>query len=107
MVLRNKSETNSSLVMRYRYALMNQERIKNSLGEEYLKNHLVASLDSLFSFDLNLEELIEMSEPLAVNDRYDFITANDVADEDDMLLFAIIGITYDVVKLAYVSRIKG
>ena len=56
---------------------------------------------------ISLEELIEMSEPLAVNDRYDFITANDVADEDDMLLFAIIGITYDVVKLAYVSRIKG
>lgn len=93
---------------KYRYALRNQDKIRSAFGNEYFEKHIKASLDALFSTPFCLYDVQENSR-WATDLSYPVILINDVADEDDMQLFACISqdFKYDVVRLAYVERIKG
>lgn len=89
-----------------RYALRNQDKIANSYSEEYLNNHLLASLNSFF----NIVDEDEMNEFWLINTdeyKYPVLRINDLADDNAMLEFAVIGRQFDVLKLAYMGRMKG
>ncbi len=89
-----------------RYALRNQDKIATAYSPEYLQQHLIASLDNFFrTVDedaMSCYWRIDTSEC-----QYPILAINDTADENCMLEFAIIGRQYDVLKLAFMGRMKG
>lgn len=96
-----------------RYALRNQAKIAAKLGDEYLRGHIAASLDSFFATatEQTLTEATETvsvpSEDGATEFERQYLRINDVADPDAMQEFVIIGSQWDVIRLAYSGRIKG
>lgn len=93
---------------KYRYALRNQEKIKEAFGEEYFKNHIIASLDAFFSKPFCLYDEKVRSRQF-YEGKYESLLINDIADKDDMQLFACLtqDFKYDVIRLAYIKRVKG
>lgn len=87
-----------------RYALRNQDKIADRFGDDYLQQHIVASLDAFFKTakEITTDVFIE-----AGNVQMPVLSVNDVADDNCMLDFAITGIQYDVFRLAYCGRTKG
>lgn len=89
-----------------RYALRNQEKIATAYSPDYLQQHLIASLDRFFQMvdedTLACYWRIDTSEC-----KYPILAVNDIADDDCMLEFAIIGRQFDVLKLAFMGRMKG
>ena len=93
-----------------RSSLRNKEKIATAYSEEYLKEHIVASLDRYFAN--NSEEQITddaMQEFYTTSNgsEYPLLRVNDVADENSMIEVAIVGQQYDVLKLAFLGRVKG
>ncbi len=88
-----------------RFALRNQDKIAARFGDDYLQDHILASLKSFFK-SVTEEELSDFVEQYS-DDAYARLRINDVADDDDMQEFYIIGREYDVLRLAYSGRIKG
>lgn len=90
-----------------RYALRNQEKIASAYGTDYLQQHIIASLYKYFA-DASEEEIEEVLEYQTINGKeYQVLQINDVADEDAMFEFVIVGRQYDVFRLAFNDRIKG
>lgn len=93
-----------------RYSLRNKEKIASAYSEAYLKEHILASLDRYFAN--NSEEQITddaMQEFYTTSNgsEYPLLRVNDVADENSMIEVAIVGQQYDVLRLAFLGRVKG
>lgn len=89
-----------------RYALRNQDKIAAAYSPEYLRQHLLASLDNFFRI-VDEDALDDYWRVDTAECQYPKLRINDVADEDCMLEFAIIGRQYDILKLAFLGRMKG
>lgn len=89
-----------------RYALRNQEKIAAAYSPEYLQQHLIASLDNFFR-TVDEDAIMEYWRINEFHSLYPILRINDTADKDCMLEFAIIGRQYDVLKLAFMGRMKG
>lgn len=90
-----------------RYALRNQDKIASSFSTEYLQQHLIESLNKFFAIN-TADEIEETLEFEVINgNEYQILRINDIADEDCMLEFIVIGRQYDVLRLAFNGRIKG
>ena len=90
-----------------RYALRNQEKIAAAYSADYLQQHIIASLNDFFA-NTSAEMIDDALEFENINGKeYQVLQINDVADEDAMLEFVVIGRRYDVFRLAFNGRIKG
>lgn len=92
-----------------RYALRKLDKIASAMGEDYLNNHILKSLDSFFTVndDDNVISSIELDAyQTQSGESYAVLRVNDV-DDNAMLEFAVIGQQYDVLKLSFLGRMKG
>ena len=91
-----------------RYALRKKDKIASVYSEGYLNDHIIQSLNRYFSThnDSEIAETIEIADKVD-NINYPVLRINDVADDRCMLEFAILGQTYNVIKLSFLGRIKG
>lgn len=89
-----------------RYALRNQDKIAAAYGLDYLQQHLIDSLKKFFE-TVDEDALNDYWVINIPNERYPILRINDMADENCMLELAIIGRVYDVLKLAFLGRMKG
>lgn len=89
-----------------RYALRNQDKIAAAYSTNYLQQHLLDSLNKFFE-TVDEDALNDYWIVNIPNERYPILRINDIADEDCMLEFAIIGRQYDILKLAFLGRMKG
>lgn len=95
----------SDVIMRC--ALRNQEKIAAAYGTAYLQQHIIESLYKYF-VDASEDKIEEALEYQTINGKeYQVLQINDVANEDAMLEFVVIGRQYDVFRLAFNGRIKG
>ena len=90
-----------------RYALRKQDKIAAAIGDDYLKNHILKSF-----FRKSNDECIISSVELDTyqtesGESYAVLRVNDLADDNAMLEFAVIGKEFDVLKLAFLGRMKG
>lgn len=93
-----------------RYALRKQDKIASVFGHDYLKNHIIQSLDSFFanSDDDRIIGGIDLDAYQATSgESYAVLRCNDLADGNAMLEFAVIGQQFDVLKLSFLGRMKG
>lgn len=92
-----------------RYSLRNKEKITSAYSEVYLKKHIVASLDKYFtqSDEKITDNVMQEFHVTASGSEYPLLRINDVADADAMIEFAVVGQQYDVLKLAFLGRVKG
>ena len=93
-----------------RYALRKQDKIASVFGHDYLKNHIIQSLDSFFanSDDDHIVGAIELDAyQTQSGEIYALLRCNDLADSNDMLEFAVIVQHYDVLHLSFLGRMKG
>lgn len=93
-----------------RYALRKQDKIKAVLGNEYLENNILQSLNKYFENSDNDRIYSDIEPDGYVTDygnKYPLLRINDVANSDAMLEFAVMGQMYDVLNLSYVGRMKG
>lgn len=89
-----------------RYALRNQDKIAASYGEDYLKQHLIASLDNFFKV-VDEDAMGEYYRMDTGECKYLILRINDLADSNAMVEFAVVGRQFDVLKLAFMGRMKG
>jgi hypothetical protein len=91
-----------------RYALRKKDKIASAYSEQYLNDHIIQSLNRYFSThnDSEIAETIEIADKVD-NINYPILRINDVADDNCMLEFAVLGQTYDVIKLSFLGRMKG
>lgn len=91
-----------------RYALRKLDKIASAMGEDYLNNHILKSLDSFFTVndDDNVISSIDAYQTQS-GESYAVLRVNDISDDNDMLEFAVIGQQYDVLKLSFLGRMKG
>jgi len=91
-----------------RYALRKKDKIASVYSEGYLNDHIIQSLNRYFSThnDSEIAETIEIADKVD-NTNYPILRINDVADDNCMLEFAVLGQTYDVIKLSFLGRMKG
>ena len=90
-----------------RYALRKQDKIAAAIGE---KNHILKSLDSFFrkSNDECIISSVELDTyQTESGESYAVLRVNDLADDNAMLEFAVVGQQFDVLKLAFLGRMKG
>lgn len=93
-----------------RYALRKQDKIASVFGHDYLKNHIIQSLDSFFanSDDDHIVGAIELDAyQTPSGENYAVLRCNDLADDNAMLEFAVIVQHYDVLHLSFLGRMKG
>lgn len=93
-----------------RYALRKQDKIASVFGDDYLKNHIIQSLDCFFanSDDDRIIGGIDLDAYQATSgESYAVLRCNDLADGNAMLEFAVIGQQFDVLKLSFLGRMKG
>lgn len=93
-----------------RYALRKQDKIASALGDNYLKNHIVKSLDYYFGKcdDERIKDDISQDGYISrTGENYPLLRINDLADDNAMLEFAVIGGKYDVLNLSFLGRMKG
>ena len=89
-----------------RYALRRQDKIAAAYGGD-----IIASLDGLFARK-GYAEVIEYIDDMnafyeTAQNSYPILRINDLADENAMLEFAVIGLKYDVLGLSFLGRMKG
>ena len=101
------------------YAIKKLKEFEQALSElgdkdssEYLKEHIIGSLDSYFNVPRSQEEVEDFIYSSCVcystnQGNYPIMQINDIADDNAMLEFAWIGTQYDVIKLAFLGRMKG
>ena len=85
-----------------RYALRNQDKIAKALGDDYLTNHLIASLDCFFR--LVGDDVIYYFRIDTGETKYPILRINDINFDGAMLEFAVIERKFDVLKLAYIRQ---
>lgn len=92
-----------------RYSLRNKEKIAAAYNEAYLKEHIVASLDKYFtqSDEQITDDAMQEFMTTSNGKEYPVLRVNDVADKDAMIEVAIVGQQYDVLRLAFLGRVKG
>lgn len=93
-----------------RYTLRNQDKIASALSGDYLKNHIVKSLDYYFikCDDERIKDDISQEGYVTRTGKdYPLLRINDLSDDNAMLEFAVIGQQYDVLKLSFLGRMKG
>ncbi len=95
-----------------RYALRNQDKISAEYSPKYLKEHIIASLDRFFSSIQSMEDyevyIAIIGEKYSTGQRdYDILRINDAIEMNSMIEFAWIGTQYDIIKLAFLGRVKG
>lgn len=93
-----------------RYALRKQDKIAFVYSEAYLKEHIISSLDSYFGKcdDERITDAISQEGYVtSTGEDYPLLRINDLADDNAMLEFAVIGQQYDILKLSFLGRIKG
>ena len=83
-----------------RYALRNQQRIIDELGQGAL-DRMVKSLDHFFANPVDINEYLTSGE------RYYTLGINDVTNENYMIVFYVLSHQYDVLKLAFRNFFKG
>lgn len=90
-----------------RYALRKKDKIASVYSDQYLNDHIIQSLNKHFQIhnDSDIAETIETTYKVD-NINYPVLRINDVADDRFMLEFAILGQTYNVIKLSFLGRIK-
>ena len=87
-----------------RYALRKQDKIAAAIGDDYLKNHILKSLDSFFrkSNDECIISPVELDTyQTESGESYAVLRVNDLADDNAMLEFAVIGKEFDVLNLPF------
>lgn len=91
-----------------RYALRNQDKIAAAYSRDYLQQHILQSLDSAFEITPteSIEEALSLEFQTINGKEYQVLRVNDLADDDSMLEFAVVGWQYDVLHLAFLGRIK-
>lgn len=91
-----------------RYSLRNKQKIAAAYSEEYLNKHIVASLDKYFtqSDEQITDDAMQEFLKTANGAEYPLLRVNDVADEKAMIEVAVVGQQYDVLKLAFLGRVK-
>lgn len=92
-----------------RYSLRNKQKIAAVYSEDYLNKHIVASLDRYFtqSDEQITDDAMQEFLKTANGDEYPLLRVNDVADEKAMIEVAVVGQQYDVLRLAFLGRVKG
>lgn len=92
-----------------RYALRNQEKIAAVYSEDYLNRHILPSLKEAFANTPTeiIEEALTVEFQTINGKNYQILRVNDLADDDAMLEFAVVGRQFDVLKLAFMGRMKG
>ena len=91
----------------YKYNLRNIGKIKKALGSKYYDDHIKKSLDKKFSKNVCLCKEFKKAKEFETQYTYPKILVNDANDPDDMQLFAFLGVDDGIVKLAYITRLKG
>ena len=95
-----------------RYALRNQDKIVTALGEEYLRKHIIASLDDFFrtasknTFDRSIRIAVTTTDDESEIIEREYLCINDAMDGNVTQEFVILGRNWDVVRLAYVGQSK-
>lgn len=91
-----------------RYALRKKDKIASVYSDQYLNDHIIKSLESYFSTydDSDITETLEDADTID-NLNYPILRINDVSDDNCMLEFAVLGQTYDVIRLSFLGRMKG
>lgn len=106
----NAGEFPGIIINIMRFALRKQDKIKEVLGNEYLENNILQSLNKYFENSDNDRIYSDIEPDGYVTDygnKYPLLRINDVANSDAMLEFAVMGQMYDVLNLSYVGRMKG
>ena len=93
-----------------RFALRKQDKIKEVLGNEYLENNILQSLNKYFENSDNDRIYSDIEPDGYVTDygnKYPLLRINDVANSDAMLEFAVMGQMYDVLnyELEYIQHV--
>ncbi len=91
-----------------RYSLRNKQKIAAAYSEDYLNKHIIASLDKYFaqSDEQITDDAMQEFLKTANGAEYPLLRVNDVADEKAMIEVAVVGQQYDVLKLAFLGRVK-
>lgn len=93
-----------------KYTLRKKDKLKSILGNEYLRNNILKSLNKYFENNDD-ERIYSDIEPdgyiTDFGDKYPLLRINDVVNSDAMLEFAVVCQVYDVLDLSYVGRMKG
>lgn len=91
-----------------RYALRKKDKIASAYSDQYLNDHIIQSLNTYFKThnDSEIAKTIETTCKVD-NINYPVLRINDVADDRCMLEFAVLGQTYDVIKLSFLGIMKG
>lgn len=103
-------DVSKRLLKTMRFALRKQDKIKAVLGKEYLENHILPSLKEYFSKNDDQQiytDIDMMGYYTETGKTYPLLRINDVANENAMLEFVVIGKMYDVFNLSYVGRLEG
>ena len=93
-----------------RYALRKLDKIASAMGEDYLNNHILKSLDKFFTVndDDNVISSIELDAyQTQSGESYAVLRTNDISDDNAILEFAVVGQQYDILKLSFLGRMKG
>lgn len=93
-----------------RYTLRKQDRIASVYSEAYLNEHIIKSLNSYFGNTKNERIIDDISQEGYVSrtgEDYPILRVNDLADDNAMLEFTVIGKQYDMLELAFLGRMKG
>lgn len=91
-----------------KYELRRQEIAMCS--PEYVTEHILKSLNSYFGKQDNKRIIDDISQEKYVSPYggyYSLLRINDLADDNDMLEFAVIGRQHDVLELCFLGRMKG
>lgn len=89
-----------------KYVLRNKKKVSESYSDTYLQDHVIRSLDEYCS---NCNELIDIGGCCVTKARnvYPIIYVNDVADDDCMLKFVLLGITdHNILNIIFLEREK-
>lgn len=91
-----------------RYALRKKDKIASVYSDQYLNDHIIQSLNTYFKIhnDSDITETLEDADTMD-NLNYPILRINDVSDDNCMLEFAVLGQTYDVIKLSFLGIMKG
>lgn len=87
-----------------RYALRNQDKIAEAYSPDYVKC-LIESLDHFFK-TVDEDAIADYWRINTMHSPYPVLQVNDVADTGAIFEFAIIGRTFDVLRLAFIGRRK-
>lgn len=93
-----------------RYALRKQDKIASVYSESYLKEHIINSLDYYFGKcddERITDDISQEGYVTSTGEDYPILRINDLADNNTMLEFVVVGQQYDVLKLSFLGRMKG